>query len=157
MRSHYLANQRWPSLKQLMNLLQDNQGLSEDEINAIHRYYQAQYSLDASTQSDDGDDGLELMTRMRQEQFALPLDELIQRDFSRYLNDAVDSLPAKEADIINMRFGLKNHTEMTLQAVADQLQVTRERVRQIQNRALDKLRLRFGFDLMPFLETNDGY
>lgn len=156
MRNFFLVNQRWPSQQQLLTSLQDCDGMSEDEIKAIHRYHQAQYSLDASYQSEEGD-GLELMTRMRQQQFALPLDELIERDFSRYLTDAVDSLPPKEADIINMRFGLKNHTEMTLQAVADQLQVTRERVRQIQNRALDKLRQRFGFDLMPFLETNDGY
>jgi DNA-directed RNA polymerase sigma subunit (sigma70/sigma32) len=55
-----------------------------------------------------------------------------------------------------MRFGLKNHTEMTLQAIAEQLHVTRERVRQIQNNALKKLKQNFGYDLMPFLEPNDG-
>jgi RNA polymerase primary sigma factor len=45
-----------------------------------------------------------------------------------------------------MRFGSKNHTEM----VADPLQVTRERVRQIQNEALVKLKQQFGCDLMLF-------
>lgn len=156
MRSFFLKHERWPTLAQLLRDLQDFGGLTEDEIKAIHAYYQAHYSLDASSSSEEGD-GLELMTRMRQQQFALPLDELIEGNLNSYLNDAVASLPAKEADIINMRFGLKNHTEMTLQAVADHLQVTRERVRQIQNQALGKLRARFGFDLMPFLEANDGY
>lgn len=156
MRTFFLRYERWPTLQQLFQSLREFRDLSEDEIKAIHAYYQANYSLDASTSSEDGD-GLELMTRMRQQQFRLPLDELIEGNLNRYLNDAVASLPAKEADIINMRFGLKNHTEMTLQAVADHLQVTRERVRQIQNQALGKLRAQFGFDLMPFLEANDSY
>jgi len=45
---------------------------------------------------------------------------------------------------------------MTLQAVADQLQVTRERVRQIQNEALKKLKQQFGCELRLFLEANDS-
>jgi RNA polymerase primary sigma factor len=45
---------------------------------------------------------------------------------------------------------------MTLQAIADQLQVTRERVRQIQNQALQTLKQQFGYELSPFLESNDN-
>jgi RNA polymerase primary sigma factor len=84
------------------------------------------------------------------------LDELVDQNLSLYLGKIVASLPEKEAAILTMRFGLKNHTEMTLQAVAEQLHVTRERVRQIQNNALKKLKQNFGYDLMPFLEPNDG-
>jgi len=94
---------------------------------------------------------------MKQRQFAQPLDELIDRSLGRYLDQVVATLPDKEAAILNMRFGLKNHTEMTLQAIADQLQVSRERVRQIQNDALKKLKNQFGYDLMLFLEPNDSY
>lgn len=156
MRTFYLHNERWPSLEQLQQNLLHVTGLNADDIQAIHGYYQASYSLDAVSESEEGD-GLELMTRMRQQQFALPLDDLIEHSLCNCLYDAVASLPAKEAQIINMRFGLKNHTEMTLQAIADQLQVTRERVRQIQNQALNTLKARFGCDLLPFLEANDGY
>lgn len=97
------------------------------------------------------------MERMKQQQFALPLDDLIERNLGQYLDQAVSTLPEKEAAILSMRFGLKNQAEMTLQAVADQLQVSRERVRQIQNEALKKLKNQFGCDLMLFLEPNDSY
>ena len=93
---------------------------------------------------------------MPQHQFALPLDELFGQDLAQYVGNAVASLPEKQATILAMRFGLRDHTEMPLQAVADQLQVTRERVRQIQNDALKKLKQQFGFDLMLFLEPRDG-
>jgi len=152
MRNAYLQTERWPSVEQLKKLCD----LSEDEIKTIRSYYQATHSLDASGDTDE-DEGLTLMARMKQQQFALPLDELIDRNLGRYLGHVVATLPEKEAAILNMRFGLKNHTEMTLQAIADQLQVSRERVRQIQNDALKKLKNQFGCDLMLFLEPNDSY
>lgn len=150
MRKAYLQTERWPSVEQLKTLCD----LSEDEIKTIRSYYQATHSLDAET---DENEGLALMERMKQQQFALPLDDLIERNLGQYLDQAVSTLPEKEAAILSMRFGLKNQAEMTLQAVADQLQVSRERVRQIQNEALKKLKNQFGCDLMLFLEPNDSY
>lgn len=150
MRITYLQTERWPSIEQLKQLCD----LSEDEIKSIRSYYQANHSLDAETEEDEG---LALMSSMKQQQFALPLDELIDSNLSQYIDQVVATLPDKEAAILTMRFGLKNHTEMTLQAIADQLQVSRERVRQIQNEALKKLKNQFGYDLMLFLEPNDSY
>jgi RNA polymerase primary sigma factor len=150
MRSCYLRYERWPSIAEL-KLACD---LSEQEIKTISSYYQATHSLDAAIGDDD--DNLELMAKMQQHQFSLPLDELIDQDLAQYVDKAVASLPEKQAAILTMRFGLRDHTEMTLQAVADQLHVTRERVRQIQNEALKKLKQQFGFDLMLFLEPKDG-
>lgn len=150
MRSAYLQTERWPSVEQLKVLCD----LSEDEIKTIRNYYQATHSLDMEVGDDEG---LKLMARMKQQQFALPLDNLIDHNLNQYLNQVVATLPEKEAAILNMRFGLKNHSEMTLQAVADQLLVSRERVRQIQNEALNKLKTQFGYDLMLFLESNDNY
>ena len=150
MRMCYLENNRWPSVSELHNKC----NLSVDEIKIISSYYQSTHSLDASL-SDDNDDQT-LMDSLKQQQFALPLDELIDNNLSLYIDNVVSSLPEKEAAIINMRFGLKNHTEMTLQAIADQMHVTRERVRQIQNQALNKLKQQFGYDLLPFLEANDN-
>ena len=152
MRNAYLQTERWPSVEQLKVLCD----LSEDEIKTIRNYYQATHSLDAVGDAEE-DEGQALMARMKQRQFAQPLDELIDRSLGRYLDQVVATLPDKEAAILNMRFGLKNHTAMTLQAIADQLQVSRERVRQIQNDALKKLKNQFGYDLMLFLEPNDSY
>lgn len=151
MRNGYLENNRWPSLPEL----QQRCDLSLYDIKTISSYYQATHSLDASL-SDENDD-LTLMDSLKQQQFALPLDSMIASNLNHYLDNVVASLPEKEATILNMRFGLRNHTEMTLQAIADQLDLTRERVRQIQNVALKKLKQQFGQDLLPFLETSEGY
>jgi RNA polymerase primary sigma factor len=150
MRTSYLENNRWPSLPELQAQCE----LSLDDIKTISSYYQATHSLDAAL-SEDSDDH-SLMASLKQQQFALPMDELIASNLNLYLGKAVDSLPDKEAAILSMRFGLKNQTEMTLQAIADQLNLTRERVRQIQNAALQKLKQQFGHDLMPFLEPNNS-
>jgi len=148
MRISYTQQQRWPTLKELKTCCD----LSEQDIRTISSYYQSAFLQDSNA---DEDDGMSIMERMSQEQFNQPIDDLIDNDLVCYMNKAVEALPEKQATILAMRFGLKNHTEMTLQAVADQLNVTRERVRQIQNEALARLKQQFGFDLMLFLEPND--
>ncbi len=150
MRNCYLEHQSWPTLLELQARCE----LSLEEIKTISSYYQATHSLDESLSGEK--DNQTLMSGLIQHQFPQPLDELVDQHLSLYLGNIIASLPEKEAAILNMRFGLKNHTEMTLQAVAEQLHVTRERVRQIQNKALKKLKQNFGYDLMPFLEPNDG-
>lgn len=149
MRNSYLQHERWPTLAEL----KASCDLSEQDIKTISSYYQSTYMQDAGANEDD--DGMSMMEKMQQQQFSLPLEDLIDTDLVSYMDRAVATLPEKQAVILAMRFGLKNHTEMTLQAVADQLQVTRERVRQIQNEALQKLKQQFGFDLMLFLEPKD--
>ena len=150
MRTCFLQNERWPTQAELKACCD----LSEQEIKTISSYYQSTYVSEAGSEEDD--DTMVVMDKMQQQQFSQPLDDLIESDLALYMDRAVASLPEKQAIILSMRFGLKNHTEMTLQAVADQLQVTRERVRQIQNEALIKLKQQFGYDLVLFLEPNDS-
>ena len=87
-----------------------------------------------------------------------PLSETVQRELVSQIEKSLDGLPERERRIMSMRFGLgefigKQHT---LEEVAEKEDITRERVRQIQNKALKKLKQNFGYDLMPFLEPNDG-
>jgi RNA polymerase primary sigma factor len=56
------------------------------------------------------------------------------------LQDMVKHLDAREAEILRFRFGLGGGTERTLEEVGEKFGVTRERIRQIQNLALRKLR-----------------
>ncbi|HUL51909.1 MAG TPA: RNA polymerase sigma factor RpoD/SigA [Opitutaceae bacterium] len=60
----------------------------------------------------------------------------LRSDLSRMIN----SLDRREADILRMRFGLDGHDELTLEEVGKKFKVTRERVRQLQNLALQKIR-----------------
>ena len=57
-----------------------------------------------------------------------------------HVEHALATLSAKEAEILRLRFGFGDEGEQTLEEVGRRFGVTRERIRQIQARALDKLR-----------------
>ena len=54
--------------------------------------------------------------------------------------DILDGLTAREAKVLRMRFGIDMNTDHTLEEVGKQFDVTRERIRQIEAKALRKLR-----------------
>lgn len=69
-----------------------------------------------------------------------PLESLNLRSRNSDLKEMVDSLDPREAEIIRYRFGLDGRDELTLEEVGKKFRVTRERVRQLQNLALSKMR-----------------
>jgi len=69
-----------------------------------------------------------------------PFESLRAKNLSFDLSSMVDSLEPREAEIIKLRFGLEGHDELTLEEVGKRFRVTRERVRQLQNIALSKMR-----------------
>ncbi|MEJ6555550.1 sigma-70 family RNA polymerase sigma factor [Microbacterium esteraromaticum] len=56
------------------------------------------------------------------------------------LNDAVESLPKREGAVIRLRYGLDDGVPRTLDQIGDEFRVTRERIRQIEKKALENLR-----------------
>lgn len=69
-----------------------------------------------------------------------PFDALKERMQNADLRDMLDSLEPREAEIIRLRFGLDGYDELTLEEVGRKFRVTRERIRQLQNIALSKMR-----------------
>ena len=69
-----------------------------------------------------------------------PYEDLEDKTVTVMLRDMVKHLDAREATILRYRFGLDGGAERTLEEVGEKFGVTRERVRQIQNLALKKLR-----------------
>ena len=69
-----------------------------------------------------------------------PFENLRAKNLNFDLHSMVDSLEPREAEIIRLRFGLEGHDELTLEEVGKRFRVTRERVRQLQNIALSKMR-----------------
>ena len=67
-------------------------------------------------------------------------DEIINTNLKNSLSDIVDELPEREALIIKLRFGMEGETTRTLEEIGEMLKISRERVRQIESRALAKLR-----------------
>src|SRR5213076_147073 len=99
---------------------------------------EAPKSLDAST--DHGDDDHTLADSMPDE-FALdPTGVTHDREVERLLNNWIDALSHREREVLEGRFGLHDREPETLEVLSDRLGLTRERVRQIQNEALLKLR-----------------
>ena len=66
--------------------------------------------------------------------------ELIRRDATFHARRSLSSLSEREREVIELRFGLRDARGRTLQQIADRLGVSRERVRQIEERALARLR-----------------
>jgi RNA polymerase primary sigma factor len=67
-------------------------------------------------------------------------DEMIHQADLDELADAMRDLDGKEREVVRLRFGLEDDQPRTLQEIGDKLHLSRERVRQIETRAKDKLR-----------------
>jgi RNA polymerase primary sigma factor len=94
-------------------------------------------SLDAPVGDDDSNNFSEIV---EDERAVNPYDELEDKTVTGMLQDMVKHLDDREATILRYRFGLDGGNERTLEEVGEKFGVTRERVRQIQNLALRKLR-----------------
>ncbi|MGI8662846.1 MAG: sigma-70 family RNA polymerase sigma factor [Acidimicrobiales bacterium] len=86
------------------------------------------------------DGGTELGDLLRDDSAAAP-DEVVEKSAERELiHDALECLAPREREVINLRFGLRDETPMTLEEVGTRFELTRERIRQIEAKALTKLR-----------------
>jgi len=69
-----------------------------------------------------------------------PVDSSIEEGLREATREVLNSLTAREAKVLRMRFGIDMNTDHTLEEVGKQFDVTRERIRQIEAKALRKLR-----------------
>ena len=76
------------------------------------------------------------------EQYVVPDtdEEMLRHSFEQTLEEALSELSDKERQILSLRFGLEDDRPRTLREIGDMLGISRERVRQIENQALTKLR-----------------
>jgi RNA polymerase primary sigma factor len=94
-------------------------------------------SLDAPIGDDDSNNFAEVV---QDENADTPYEQLEEKTVTSMLQEMIKTLDPREATILRYRFGLDGGTEKTLEEVGQKFGVTRERVRQIQNIALNKLR-----------------
>jgi RNA polymerase primary sigma factor len=69
-----------------------------------------------------------------------PSDAALHSSMHNVVKEVLDSLTPREAKVLRMRFGIEMSTDQTLEEVGKQFDVTRERIRQIEAKALRKLR-----------------
>ena len=94
-------------------------------------------SLDATFGYDDENSLLEIMADDNQES---PDEMMLQNSLEYEIHAALDTLDDREKEVIRLYFGLSGDSEMTLEEIGLQFHLTRERVRQIKEKALRKLR-----------------
>ncbi|WP_277267903.1 RNA polymerase sigma factor RpoD [Nitrosomonas nitrosa] len=86
-----------------------------------------------------------------------PADAAVYASLRNATKDVLDSLTPREAKVLRMRFGIEMNTDHTLEEVGKQFDVTRERIRQIEAKALRKLRHPARSDrLRSFLDTGNS-
>ncbi len=90
-------------------------------------------------QPDADDNGLTLGDLVPDERLKGPEDELIDSDNLEHVFRMLKEMEPREAAILRMRFGLDDGEPKTLKEIGETLGLTRERVRQIENEALNKL------------------
>lgn len=85
-----------------------------------------------------------------------PLEAALNASLHEVTKDILDSLTQREAKVLRMRFGIEMNTDHTLEEVGKQFDVTRERIRQIEAKALRKLRHPSRSDkLRSFVDSNN--
>ncbi len=112
-------------------------GISPSRVGQMRTAAIRPASLDAPIGDDDSNNFSEVV---QDENADTPYEMLEDKTVTNMLQEMVKTLDQREATILRYRFGLDGGSEKTLEEVGQKFGVTRERVRQIQNIALNKLR-----------------
>ncbi len=110
--------------------------ISEEQIEAIYRVSKGTLSLDTPISNDNETSFIDSI----EDKGESIEDILIQNMLKVSLHDIVSELDEREGKIIALRFGLDGEDSLTLEEVGNKLSISRERVRQLESRALDKLK-----------------
>jgi RNA polymerase primary sigma factor len=126
-------NGREPSVEELATEL----GLTPGKVLEIQKAAQDPVSLE--TPVGDEDDS-ELGDFIDDEDADEPLEEVFRQIRREELFRVLESLPARERKVLELRFGLKGERPRTLEEVGDRFGVTRERIRQVEAKTLSRLK-----------------
>jgi len=111
--------------------------MPEDKVRRVLKIAKEPISMESPV-GDDEDS--HLGDFIEDENAEQPLDETINTGLADSTRDILSSLTPREAKVLRMRFGIDMNTDHTLEEVGKQFDVTRERIRQIEAKALRKLR-----------------
>jgi RNA polymerase sigma factor (sigma-70 family) len=132
-----------------INELADCAKLSNDEIHSVLSISQTAMSLEGS--GEDEENSFTPIDFLEQQVFTASFMKIAKTDLENLISTAIKILNPREAKVICCHFGVDADNEMTLQEIGTELNLTRERVRQIQVMALDKIKRSFGEQLISFL------
>ena len=117
--------------------LAERMNMPEDKIRKVLKIAKEPVSMETPIGDDDDS---HLGDFIQDESLELPLDSATAESLRIATNEVLEGLTPREAKVLRMRFGIDMNTDHTLEEVGKQFDVTRERIRQIEAKALRKLR-----------------
>ena len=112
-------------------------GISEEKLNLYTSASKSLISLDKPITDDDEADMTDIIPDMR---ISTPEEEWLATERKKSIMEILNTLSDREKTVIMLRFGLEDGTNHTLKEIGKVLGVTRERARQIEEKAMQKLR-----------------
>ena len=135
------------------SLLAEKMEMPEDKIRKIMKIAKEPISMETPIGDDDDS---HLGDFIEDSANTAPVDAAMQAGLRDVVKDILDGLTPREAKVLRMRFGIEMDNDHTLEEVGKQFDVTRERIRQIEHKALRKLKHPSRSDkLRTFLGGND--
>jgi RNA polymerase primary sigma factor len=132
-------------------MLAERMEITEDKIRKIMKIAKEPISMETPIGDDDDS---HLGDFIEDGANTAPLEAAMQAGLRDVTKDILDALTPREAKVLRMRFGIEMSTDHTLEEVGKQFDVTRERVRQIEAKALRKLKHPSRSDkLRSFIDT----
>jgi RNA polymerase primary sigma factor len=127
---------REPTIEELARELE----MEPEKVEYVMKIKQDIHSLDAGVGRDGDDEDSVLGDFIEDEDAASPEDSAASQLLKEQVQDILGVLTEREQKIVKMRFGLEDGKSHTLEEVGQEFAVTRERIRQIEAKALTKLR-----------------
>ena len=131
----YLTQQygREPKIEEIANYM----NLSTEKVELYLSYWSEVASLDTSINDDNNSSLSDLIC---DENYEKPFESALTKNLQEILDASLSELSVREKRIIKLRYGLSGECPLTLEEIGSLMGITRERVRQIQNKSITKLR-----------------
>lgn len=128
--------QREPDVEELMEML----GMTKDEIETYFKVNTVTLSTDSIVGGGEDEGSTSLKDMLYDKEDASAEDQLMQKTVENEITQMLQGLSEREAEIIACYFGLNGKTPMTLEEIGQEYNLTRERVRQIKERCIQRLK-----------------
>ncbi len=126
-------HEREPNASEIANLLE----VTENEVKESMKNSGRHVSMDAPLVQDEDNNMYDVL---RSDDSTTPESQLLYDSLKKEIDRAISTLTPREADVIRLYFGLNSKHPMTLEEIGEKFDLTRERVRQIKEKAIRRLK-----------------